>query len=216
MEKNNTEIKQKIYWVGEHSFDIYKSTDPLILNNFDNQLLLFSRTEAIDNQNESIVYLDEFYPMMEREYVVSDLQKPVAVFLKDRNISFETGLIIGDASERLVQTVVSVGSFENIEIKEINVLEEEFALANKIKANNEFNMVDVSGFSILFLKEAMPFKDELENANVYKGQSTKTFQNVLNVANSEFKMNEFLYHLDNGVEEAVELSNGVEYFNKKN
>ena len=60
MEKNNTEIKQKIYWVGEHSFDIYKSTDPLILNNFDNQLLLFSRTEAIDNQNESIVYLDEF------------------------------------------------------------------------------------------------------------------------------------------------------------
>ena len=53
-------------------------------------------------------------------------------------------------------------------------------------------------------------------ATIFKNRSTKTFQNVLTEYNSEFKINEFLYHLDNGIEAAVNSSKGVEYYTKMN
>ncbi len=209
--KNNTKIKEKIYWVGEHSHEVFKNTDQLILNNFDNQVLLYSRIDSEFSLSAEIVYLDEFFPMKERNYVISDLQKPISQFMKDRNIPFEKGLIIGDASEILVQALIEVSTFEESNLNRIKETVSEFEVVHKIDPSDEFNMVDVSGFSMFFLKEAMPFKDSLILSNQYKTKATKTFHQVISQKDSEFKMNEFLFHLENGLDEAVVKSKGLEF-----
>ena len=208
--KNNSTFKEKIYWIGEHSFEIYKNTNQSILNNFENEVLLFSRINADTNDSSPIIYLDEFFPIQDRNYSVSDLQKPISYFLKDRKIPFEKGLIIGDASEIIVQALVAVGVLELDELFSEEEMVSEFEAVNKIETKQEFTMVDVSGFSILFLEEVIPFKDAVESAKKVKSKSTKTFHHVLNQKNNDFNMNEFLFHLESGIEEAVNKSNGLE------
>ena len=212
--KNEANIKEKIYWIGEHSYEIYKQTNKLILENFDNQVLIYSRIDSNTPISNDIIYLDEFFPMNERNYLVADLQKPISHFMKDRKIPFEKGLIIGDASEIIVQALVAVGSFEFGELYSREEIVADFEEVHKIETDTEkikeFNMVDVSGFSILFLNEAMPFKDSLETAKEYKVRADKTFHHVLKQKNQEFNMNEFLFHLENGLNEAVSKSSGVE------
>ena len=208
--KNNSTLKEKIYWIGEHSFEIYKNTNESILNNFENEVLLYSRINPETSTSSQIIYLDEFFPMQERDYSVSDLQKPISLFLKDRKIPFEKGLIIGDASEIIVQALVAVGVLELGELNLKEEMEAEFESVNKIDNKREFNMVDVSGFSILFLDEVMPFKDSKEISKQVKSKSTKTFHHVINQKGKDFNINEFLFHLENGLDEAVSKSNGLE------
>ncbi len=202
--------KEKIYWIGEHSFEIYKNINQVILDNFENQVLLYSRDNSDLPTSNEISYLDEFFPMQERNYSVSDLQKPISLFLKDRKIPFEKGLIIGDASEIIVQSVIAVGGFDLGEFSSKEEVDINFEVVHKIETEKEFNMVDVSGFSILFLDEVMPFKDSLETAKQFKAKASKTFHNVINQKNQEFNMTEFLFHLENGLNEAVSKSNGLE------
>ena len=210
--KNDANIKEKIYWIGEHSFEIYKNTNKSILESFDNQVLLYSRIDSDAPISNDIIYLDEFFPMNERNYLVADLQKPISYFMKDRKIPFEKGLIVGDASEIIVQALVAVGAFESGDLYSREEIVADFEEVHKIETDTlrEFNMVDVSGFSILFLNEAMPFKDSLETAKEYKAKADKTFHHVLKQKNQEFNMSEFLFHLESGLNEAVRKSNGIE------
>ena len=60
--KNNSTLKEKIYWIGEHSFEIYKNTNESILNNFENEVLLYSRINPETSTSSQIIYLDEFFP----------------------------------------------------------------------------------------------------------------------------------------------------------
>ena len=207
--------KQKIYWIGEHSYQLFKNTDQLILNNFNNQILLYSRINSKEVTSHEIIYLDEFFPMKERNYILSDLQKPISLYLKDKKIPYDKGLIIGDASEILVQSLVTVGTFEISDFNKINEDITDFELVHKIENIEEFNKIDVSGFSILFLEEAIPFKDTIEKAHLYKEKATKTFNYVIVQKEGGFELNEFLYHLENGIVDAVSKSIGVEFYKKQ-
>lgn len=210
--KKNTTLRSKLFWVGEHSYELYKNTDHLILDNFDNQVLLYQRLDNSVVNEKEIVFLDEFFPMNTREYCVSDLQKPVSLFMKDRKIPFEEGVIIGDASEILVQTVVEVGTLDLVDEDSLGKTVADFDLVHKMDSSAEFNKVDVSNFSILFLKEAMLFKDTLEEAKLIKNKAPKTFNKVISEKGDNLKMNEFLFHLENGLEEAISKSGGVELY----
>ncbi len=212
--KNEQKFKQKIYWIGEHSFEIYKTTNKSVLEGYENQVLMYSRIDGNSSNSNEVIYLDEFFPMIERNYIVADLQKPVSEFLKDRNVPFEKGLIIGDASENIVQALVDVGSFELEESlysdEIVSNFEEVYKIENDSDRSKEFNMVDVSGFSILFLEEMIPFKDSLEKAVEYKSKAAKTFNYVLKQTKHEFDMNQFLLHFENGLNAAVNKCNGIE------
>ena len=213
MEENYL-LKQKIYWIGQHAYDLYLNTDTLIVDNYVNEILLFERIESNQFHQKEIVFLDEFFPLQDRNYNVEDLITPISKFMKDRNIPFENGLIIGDASEILVQAFVEIGTFDLSEIQNVEV-EAAFDFVHRIDSTNSLEMVDVSGFSILFLKEAVPFKDTVELALHYKDKASKTFNKIIVSKINDLKLNEFLFHLENGVEEAVDLSEGVEFYVKQ-
>jgi len=200
--------KETILWIGDHAKHIFMNTDKSVLSFYENKLLLFERE---DNQNDpdiDVTYLDEFYPMFNRTYSVKDLNKPVCDYLKQINNNSNDGLIIGDGSEILFQAIVDSSYNQDLTLKEKQV---DFSFQNveKIDVTNDFQLMNLMNKDVLFLKEAMPFSDIIQEANKVKSIARKGFKNKLEANKTLNNLNEFLWDYHDGLEIALQKTEDI-------
>ena len=200
--------KEKLIWFGDHANEVLKNTDKNVLSFYENEVLLFERNKNELEPENNTTYLDEFYPMIDREYKVEDLNKPVSTYLKHIKANSSEGLIIGDGCEILFQAVVN-SSFNNKLSLAIEDLKQDLQQVEKIEEKDNFQLTDLSCKNVLFLKDGFPFADMIEESKASKEIAQKGFKNTLFVNTELNNLNEFLWNYHEGLDSAIKKSKEI-------
>jgi len=204
--------RKQIVWVGDSAFKFLTSTDKSVLELYDNYLLLYERTDTVDlsfcqKAGISYTFLDEFYLLGERQYLVDHLKLPVSEYLKDKTKAFPEGLFVGDASEILFQAIVDacfdgqvIGNAAEME-KIINILEE--------RQPNLHQFSFMVRRDVLFLSPALRFGDVLEEVEASKQHAMNALEAVLVAEDDLPDLNRFLRHYTEGAEKAVTMDERI-------
>jgi hypothetical protein len=200
--------KEKLFWIGEHANEVLKNTDKNVLSFFDNEVLLFDRDDNNLEPKNSTTYLDEFYPMINREYNLGDLNKPVVAYLKQIKAHSSPGLMIGNGCELLFQAVVN-SSFNKKLSKPIDNLKKDFLQVENIESKERLQLTDLAHKDVLFLKDRFPFPDIIAESKASKEVAKKGFKNVLSAKKDMQNLNEFLWSYHEGLDLAVKNSNDI-------
>ena len=196
MEQSST--KPWILWIGEHAFEEFKQLNTSITTNYEHLVLRYSRLDKA-SENASVYFLDEYTYLPEGSYTKEALHLPLLNWLKEKGIALQEGLIVGDASELLMQTFISVSTFPI----PTNTQKEEalFEAVYQLDSTYSIDWIDFSVYNLLFLNESIPFLDVIQEAEITKQNSVKGFNSVLHVTAQSFSMNDFLFFYQEGIEE---------------
>jgi hypothetical protein len=197
MEQSTT--KPWILWVGEHAFEEYKQLNVNILNTYEHLILRFTRQDKV-KEDCSVYFLDEFTYLPEGSYSKDALTFALISWLKERGLAFQQGLIVGDASEILMQTFVSVSTFT---ASQETQKEELFSAVYQLDATYSKEWIDLSVFNLLFLNESIPFSDVLQEAEQTRKDALNNYHAVLHVATKPFSINDFLFYYQDSIEEVT-------------
>lgn len=179
-------------------------SDKSVLQQFEVQIILFDRLSDPENSLDAsiVTYVKEFYPRINQQYTLSDLNVPVHALLASRIRALKStkrgALLIGDSSELLFQSIIDVGfGFTRNEIDDsmrVNPFEE-VALIDAKTSKNHLNLTE---FDALFLKEQMPFEEEMNAAIVFRNTGMRGFENAYYVNMFRDELNDFFwyYHED--------------------
>lgn len=201
--------KPWILWVGEHAFVEYKQLNTSILNTYDHLVLRYTRQDKV-MEKDTIYFLDEFAYLPEGSYSKDALFFALLSWVKERGLAFQEGLIVGDASEILMQSFVSVSTFP---VTQETQKEEFFNAAYQLDTSNSKEWIDLSVFNLLFLKESIPFSDVLKEAEQTKKVALQNYHTVLHVATNPFSMNDFLFFYQDGIEEVTKSLSMIQKLN---
>jgi hypothetical protein len=197
MEKST---KPWILWVGEHAYEEFKQLNASITSNYEHLVVRYSRLDKT-SENASVYFLDEYIYLPEGSYTKEALRLPLLNWVKEKGIALQEGLIIGDASELLMQIFVSISTFPIS-----TILQKEEVLFEKVyqlDSTYSKEWIDFSVYNLLFLNESIPFLDVLKEAELTKQNTVRGFNSVLHVATKPFSMNDFLFYYHEGIEQVA-------------
>lgn len=204
------ETKRSVIWVGEHAFKEYNQLNTSTLNLYNHFVLRYTRYDKTEI-NTSIYYLDEYTYLPEENYSKKALSISLVNWLKDKGIAFQEGIIIGDSSEILMQSFVDASTFSIPH--ESNKEEILFDAVYQLDSSYSKDWVNLSGFSVLFLKESIPFSDILQEAEQTKNEAYNNYNSVLYVAHNPFSINGFLFYYQDGLEEIMKSMQSIQKLN---
>ena len=195
MEQAST--KPWILWIGEHAYEEFKQLNTSITTNYEHLVVRYTRLEKA-TENASVYFLDEYTYLAEGSYTKEALHLPLLNWLKEKGVALQEVLIVGDATELLMQTFISVSTFpiQNEIQKEAPLFEEVYQL----DTIDSKEWIDFSVYNLLFLNESIPFLDVIQEAEITKQNSIKGFKSVLYVTALPFSMNDFLFYYQEGLE----------------
>ena len=195
MEQAST--KPWILWIGEHAYEEFKQLNTSITTNYEHLVVRYTRLKKA-TENASVYFLDEYTYLAEGSYTKEALHLPLLNWLKEKGVALQEVLIVGDATELLMQTFISVSTFpiQNEIQKEAPLFEEVYQL----DTIDSKEWIDFSVYNLLFLNESIPFLDVIQEAEITKQNSIKGFKSVLYVTALPFSMNDFLFYYQEGLE----------------
>ncbi len=192
--------KPWVLWIGERAYEEFKQLNASIVTNFEHLVLRYTRLDKAP-QTAAIYFLDENTYLPEECYTKETLSLPLLNWLKEKGIAFQEGLIVGDASEVLMQTFISVSTFPiSIESQKEEAL---FEAAYQLDTTYSKEWIDLSVYNLLFLKESIPFSDVIQEAEITKQNAVRGFNSVLYTTEQPFSINDFLFYYQEGIEEIV-------------
>jgi hypothetical protein len=196
----HTSTKPWILWIGEHAYEEFKQLNSSIIHNYEHILLRYSRLDKA-SENASIYFLDEYTYLPEGSYTKETLHLPLINWLKEIGIALREGLIVGDASELLMQTFISISTFPiptNTQNEEVL-----FQAVYQLDSHFSIDWIDFSVYNLLFLNESIPFLDVIREAELTKKNAIRGFNSALHVTAQPFTMNDFLFYYQDGLEELL-------------
>jgi hypothetical protein len=208
MEKAST--KPWILWVGEHAYEEFKLLNTSITTNYEHLVLRYTRLDKA-TEDSSIYFLDEYTYLPEGSYLKEILSFPLLNWLKEKGIALQEGLIVGDASEVLMQTFISISTFPIP--NEIQNEEPLFEAVYHLDTIDSKEWIDFSVYNLLFLKESIPFSDVVQEAEITKQTSLKGFNEVMLVNSQPFSINDFLYYYQDGLAEVIKSITSIKKYN---
>ena len=196
MEQAST--KPWILWIGEHAYEEFNQLKTSITSNYEHFVVRYTRLDKAC-KNASVYFLDEYTYLPEGSYLKEILSFPLLNWLKEKGIALQEGLIVGDASEVLMQTFISISTFPipNEIQNEVPLFEAVYHL----DTIDSKEWIDFSVYNLLFINESITCSDVLEEAELTKQNAVRGFNSVLHVTAQSFSMNDFLFFYQEGLEE---------------
>lgn len=200
--------KRIIFWIGEHAYSTYKMTPKNTLDEFDNYILLYSRKYSPDiSKNDTVTFLDEYYPLPNDNYDSKSMHTPIGYFLRNKIKNNTEVMLIGDHGELLFQTALQ--GLEITANRNNGVDEELFQMAAFRSVDQNVLFPDTTGMDVLFLKSMMPFVDNREEDEQQRLIAKKWFGNVMECQKVSTSLDGFLSLYSHDLNEALKRNENI-------
>lgn len=199
-----------IIWLGEVAFEQFQKIDGYLKNKFNNHVVRFDHSylEKDPEEIKQVYYLKNHFKKHEIAYEDNELRLALEDYLKSKEISYETTLIVGDISEKIAQASID---FSN-RVNRANPINEEYLLMNHFQTANFFedNTATKEEKNILFILPAKSFKDIQEEISQLEERLSNLNFPIYKVKQEELDFNKLLFNLDVGLEKAVSEDPNIE------
>ena len=190
-----------LFWFGDHALKMYLSSDKKIRSLFAHQIILYDRriSESANNcSEEPITYVKEFYPQVHPKYSLMDLNTPVHAVLSERLREMKKNerniLFIGDPAELLFQAAIDAGfGFDSSSDSDI-IQPQPFEAVALFEPVTEKCHLNLTHCDALFLKEQMPFEQELKEAISFREMGMRGFRIAYRCKDMREELNDYLWH----------------------
>lgn len=198
---NENRGQTTLVWIGDHSLKMYRVSDEAVLRQFKHQIILYDRRVSDpenDCSEEPITYVKEFYPQVDPKYSLEELNTPMHALLGERIREMKENereiLFIGDTAELLCQAVVDIGFGFDFKSDAEPVQSEPFEVVALVESDTGKCHLNLTQFDALFLKEQMPFEEEMEEAIHSREIGLNGFRNAYRCMEIRGEVNDFLWH----------------------
>ena len=198
---NKNRCQTTLVWIGDHSLKMHRGSDEAVLRQFEHQIILYDRRVSDPENNcaeEPITYVKEFYPQVDPKYSLVDLNTPMHALLSERIREMKENerdiLLIGDAAELLFQAVVDIGFGFDSKSDAETIQSEPFEVVALVESDTGKCHLNLTQCDALFLKEQMPFEQEMKEAISFRELGLNGFRNAYRFAESRADVNDFLWH----------------------
>lgn len=192
--KKEKSTGERILWVGDKAAETFKKTNRSVLDQFNNNILLYDKRTG-DDLRENVTYLKDLIDKKDLEYKPEELRAALTELLENQKI-MDADLLIGSSFELLFQELLNI--YKPGEKKSQNSSKSkasETLFSYSLYKNSELPSLGKKNLkNVLFLHQDVPFTDMKEESNETMKSAGKHFYNVYATQNSDTDLNEFLFN----------------------
>jgi hypothetical protein len=191
--KKETHFGDRILWIGDKAAETYRKTNKSVLEQFNNQILLYeNKTKEAPEKN--VTYLKDLRGNENLEYDAGQLKEALKSFIQTENAA-DADLLIGSSFELLFQQLLESYKAGRTTDKKKNFTNEmlfSYSLSREMDTSSKKTS---DAKKVLFLHQEVPFKDMLMEARLTMESARKKFTETFTTKSSETDISEFLFRL---------------------